>query len=316
MQKNEILLEPWIIHHGILFGFGNLYVYDNGSDLASIKDILLRYAKLGVNVIWDCNKTEDFKNKGDIFAALIKKIQNEKSYDYFFPLDCDEFVMLSGENGFTSSKSEIDTYLDEHIGDDCVRAVNYQLINIPGKLDTFALIDFAKSVIPNRPLRYLDHGFHEAALASGAPAVKSRLVYAHLHNKPFPILLQSARQKLSPFIDCDDKEAIRDYSGNGFHLTKYFLEPESRYHMAYERSTRIHCDDLLRIFDTFRLWEFMRLWGMEMNDATAEYKTASCKVEGLYNRTSYLRKNPDVAESGMDPLVHYCMFGFREGRPV
>lgn len=28
----------------------------------------------------------------------------------------------------------------------------------------------------------------------------------------------------------------------------------------------------------------------------------------------YLSKNPDVAESGIDPLIHYMMFGWREGR--
>jgi SAM-dependent methyltransferase len=35
---------------------------------------------------------------------------------------------------------------------------------------------------------------------------------------------------------------------------------------------------------------------------------------GLFDRQSYLRKNPDVAEAGMDPLFHYVAHGIDENR--
>ncbi len=35
---------------------------------------------------------------------------------------------------------------------------------------------------------------------------------------------------------------------------------------------------------------------------------------GLFDRSFYLRANPDVAEASIDPLVHFCDYGWRGGR--
>jgi hypothetical protein len=35
---------------------------------------------------------------------------------------------------------------------------------------------------------------------------------------------------------------------------------------------------------------------------------------GLFEAELYLRRNPDVAEAGMDPLEHFCRYGWQEGR--
>lgn len=35
---------------------------------------------------------------------------------------------------------------------------------------------------------------------------------------------------------------------------------------------------------------------------------------GLFDRAYYLRENPDVADTGLDPVAHYVTSGFREGR--
>src|ERR1700757_4570650 len=35
---------------------------------------------------------------------------------------------------------------------------------------------------------------------------------------------------------------------------------------------------------------------------------------GLFDRGYYLRSNPDVAEALLDPLAHFCDYGWREGR--
>jgi len=37
-------------------------------------------------------------------------------------------------------------------------------------------------------------------------------------------------------------------------------------------------------------------------------------LPGPFFAPDYSRANPDVAECGMDPVIHYCLFGFREGR--
>lgn len=39
------------------------------------------------------------------------------------------------------------------------------------------------------------------------------------------------------------------------------------------------------------------------------------RTNGLFDADAYLRLNPDVAESGIDPLIHYLIHGLGEGRP-
>ena len=43
-----------------------------------------------------------------------------------------------------------------------------------------------------------------------------------------------------------------------------------------------------------------------------QYRTI--KKSGLFDAPYYLEKNPDVAESGINPVIHYLAFGSREGR--
>ena len=40
----------------------------------------------------------------------------------------------------------------------------------------------------------------------------------------------------------------------------------------------------------------------------------SIKIHDLFDVGYYLRNNPDVRESGDDPLMHYIYYGFKEGR--
>jgi hypothetical protein len=47
-------------------------------------------------------------------------------------------------------------------------------------------------------------------------------------------------------------------------------------------------------------------------DARAELEELG--ASGLFDAAWYLRQNPDVRESGLDPLVHFCRYGWREGR--
>jgi hypothetical protein len=35
-----------------------------------------------------------------------------------------------------------------------------------------------------------------------------------------------------------------------------------------------------------------------------------------FDPAKYIAANPDVATAGVDPLVHFCKFGFKEGRLV
>ncbi|KQZ81970.1 hypothetical protein ASD64_09530 [Mesorhizobium sp. Root157] len=58
------------------------------------------------------------------------------------------------------------------------------------------------------------------------------------------------------------------------------------------------------------LEDMLRLAGEYLANGAGEEREPS----PLFDSDYYLASNPDVAESGMDPLVHYLLFGRKEGR--
>lgn len=262
MQKNEeLLLEPWILHHGYLFGFENLFVFDNGSTSPLTRDVLERYRRLGLNVRWDKDTPNDFDLKGWIMRDLIREFQAEGRYDYYLPIDCDEFLTLAGAGGLTMHRQPIHDYLHAQLGVKTLLRINHCLNNVPGRCDLFAVQGHRKSVIPRAGLHMLDHGFHEAELETGKDGILSDLVHIHLHNKPHGYLLQSARDKLAPFVDVDDLAALRDFNGVGNHLKKYFLYSPAEYYDSMRSLTCVAFDGFAEFLAGFRLFDFASTWG-------------------------------------------------------
>ncbi|MEL6647047.1 MAG: glycosyltransferase family 4 protein [Pseudomonadota bacterium] len=54
--------------------------------------------------------------------------------------------------------------------------------------------------------------------------------------------------------------------------------------------------------------------GLVSSDAGAENWRHSIEQSGLFDREWYLATNPDVADQGMDPFLHYVTHGAQEGR--
>ena len=262
MQKNEeLLLEPWILHHGYLFGFENLFIFDNGSTSKLTHDVLERYRRLGLNILWDKNTPRDFDLKGWIIGDLIKDFQASTAYDFYFPIDCDEFLTLAGTTGLTMHRQPIHDYLESRLGVEKVLRINHCLNNVPGRCDLFAIQGHRKSVIPRSGLHYVDHGFHEAELTTGKDWIPSDLVHIHMHNKPHFYLLQSARDKLAPFVDVDDLAALREFNGVGNHLKKYFLYSADEYYNSMRAHPCIGFEGFGEFLEGFRLFDFAGDWG-------------------------------------------------------
>jgi hypothetical protein len=57
-----------------------------------------------------------------------------------------------------------------------------------------------------------------------------------------------------------------------------------------------------------------KLRALLSSKARRKYNSDLLKTSGLFDPDSYLEKNPDVAESGDDPLLHFVCHGLREGR--
>ena len=100
-HKNEDILEDWLLYHGYLFGYDNLYVIDNCSEQKYI-DILKQYERLGVNVQYDVKRYIDR-------ISILSELMRDYKYqcNLLIPLDIDEFIVKNNDVEFTCNKDEI-----------------------------------------------------------------------------------------------------------------------------------------------------------------------------------------------------------------
>ena len=91
MQKDEgTLLESWLNFYNYVYGMDNIYLFDNGSVDPLTNAILKEWISKGLKVFQHPGPLS-FENKGAIILNKIKEINHQ--YDYFFPVDCDEFIV-------------------------------------------------------------------------------------------------------------------------------------------------------------------------------------------------------------------------------
>ena len=70
MVKDEVdIIEDWILYHGAIFGFHNLYIVDNMSTDGTY-ELMQKYVGKGVNTI----RQHDYKKKGDLMKQLISQL--------------------------------------------------------------------------------------------------------------------------------------------------------------------------------------------------------------------------------------------------
>ena len=105
MQKNEKDLLPiFVAYYGALFGYENIYIFDNGSD-AYMLDELRKSEVLGCNVSLEFSSHADFERKGEIVASYINNLTDK--YDVFLPLDCDEFIGIEVPDGYSCESEDL-----------------------------------------------------------------------------------------------------------------------------------------------------------------------------------------------------------------
>jgi hypothetical protein len=291
MQKDEsLLLKAWLVYHGYLFGFDNLYVYDNGSSRPDVLDVLRAYEAVGVHVDRSRDLPIDFDRKGHIFGDRIRAWEEDRSYDIVFPLDCDEFVAIADADGR-----------------DCLDIR-------PGHIDLFRVVDFTKCIVPLGNFRSIDHGFHDARARDVEDVGTTDIMYVHMHSKPFDELIRHARQKLSPFVDIADAAALRGFTGVGKHLVRYFAMTPETYaaDLGTYRYPLVRFGGFARMLTALMPTDaLIAAWCV---GAAPLGSRAVIDIDGTFDAGLYEQANPDVRRSSMNPAVHYCLFGYSEGR--
>lgn len=231
MQKNEDeLLDKWINYHGNIFGFDNLYVYDNGSTSSRIKDVANLFSERGVNFYFDNNDPSDFENKGEVLGKKIIELESTGLYEFIIPLDCDEFVAVLDEEGEISCcSSKIKSELMNHIDSDDVLLFKGQYFNSPLDKDRFRFESNRKCFFRSGTFKSLDIGFHWGKSRLSGGEHRTSLVQFHFHNKPFCLIQSHAREKLKSRVKSFERKDLEEYTGAGFHMTRYFLIDEKDY---------------------------------------------------------------------------------------
>src|SRR5210317_1898708 len=109
VKDEDDIVEDWILYHGTLFGYENLYIVDNMSN-DNTYVIMQKYEEKGVNIYSHPNYLE----KGNIMKQLI----DNNPCTIAFPLDIDEFIVYYDKESNRISTENIVSYLHNliHIG--------------------------------------------------------------------------------------------------------------------------------------------------------------------------------------------------------
>lgn len=108
MVKDECdIIRDWILYHGYIFGFENLFIIDNISSDGTF-EIINEYAEKGVKIY----RESDYKDKGNFMKRLIDG--NCANNDIAFPIDIDEFIVYHerGSKEVNCDKALINDYIN------------------------------------------------------------------------------------------------------------------------------------------------------------------------------------------------------------
>ena len=316
MQRDETqLLEPWLRHHGLLFGFENLIVLDNGSRSADVLATLTRYERAGVRVERAHASPRDFLDKGLHAARLIAELDRAGGYDFALPIDCDEFLALFDECHLSCSRQAVDAAFDELIGERRAFGIELSLGNAIGRPGWFVVDTMQKGFLAAGSVLDVDHGFHRPRSRLAEGMRWTRFCYLHFHNKPFPTLIAHARRKLEGLVDHGDAQALRGYQGIGYHLVPYFFMTEAQYQAIPDRMLMLQVPGFTRL--SAALGTDGPLFGAAPADDGDEVRLRPPGgVPVAFDARAYLAAHPDVRAAGMPPLQHYLQHGWGEGRRI
>lgn len=251
MQRNEDhCLEPWLRYHGYLFGFENLFVIDHASDSSTTLATLRRFEADGVS-IKRLPKTASYREKGRFVVDEIHRVETLANFDFIFPVDCDEFLFLNHpQRGPLCERSAIVDYLGQFRGFPGLLEIKENFLHILGHPGHFWSQPYQKVFFAGGSCVSLDHGSHFGEARHSGDSRLTCLAYAHFHFKPFRIDRELSREKLRPWVDVDDEEAVRAFDGPGAHLKHHLLCTEEEYYAGFRLDDNaIYFGDMVRLFD-------------------------------------------------------------------
>jgi hypothetical protein len=166
------LLEPWILYHGKLVGYENIYVISSDTDLRCI-DFLATYSKsLGFQYFVSDPSFESIEFS---INDLISKLKY--SADYVTKIDTDEYLSFFG-GSFNNllSKDRFQEYLNDLVYDGGSYNISYMIQNLPDEASclssyhpllksnhfVFSSSVARKVILPAPTVSFMDIGNHHS----------------------------------------------------------------------------------------------------------------------------------------------------------
>ena len=147
MVKDEVdIIKDWIIYHGSMFGFNNIYVIDNYSTDGTF-EIINEFGHL-INIF----REPDYAKKGDYMKKLINNYCNN---EIAFPIDIDEFIIYYDNNEVSIDKNLINNYINS-LQPSTIYKANYILSIIDNNTPN----GYNRALVESDYGRYINMGNH------------------------------------------------------------------------------------------------------------------------------------------------------------
>ncbi len=149
MVKGEVdIVTDWVLYHGTLFGFDNLFIIDNYSEDGTFETLLQLKQKYNINI----TRLPNYKKKGEYMTYLLRTFGNK---ELVFPLDIDEFIVYFDKhtNQISCDKDAILKYIHS-----LPRLPFYKMNYINSK--NFSNVGYTKATIECNYGKYADYGNH------------------------------------------------------------------------------------------------------------------------------------------------------------
>lgn len=248
MQRNEDqCLVPWARYHGYMMGFENVVILDHASTSPQTCVALDDLERNGVTVV-RLPASADYREKGRIVADALAHYA--KDADFAFPIDCDEFLFCRDKAGKPScSRNVLSAHLADLASLGGMFGIAENFLHILGQPGYFWSQPYQKRFFRGGECLSLDHGSHWGSSSSGDTVNPSRLAYAHFHFKPYQIDRKLTREKLKPWVNVDDLEAVRNFDGPGAHLRSHLLMSEDEFYQSLKpNGNAIYFEEMVKLF--------------------------------------------------------------------
>jgi hypothetical protein len=234
MQKNEtILLDPWLRYHEAMIPAQSIFVFDNGSsDLETLR-ILREAESRGILVNRSHNQLQDYFARGTIFSEFINHLDRDDPHDFYFPIDCDEFLACKLNGRLSCSRDDLDRSLSDFIRNDNVLTMPRKYFNSPYHPNRYTEKDWSrKCFFAQGACATLVDGFHSGTSKAGSDQVETNIIYIELHYKPYQEHRRISKQKIEYLVPNPTRRAIANYAKtlrSNAHAAAALLESEYSY---------------------------------------------------------------------------------------